>query len=143
MEMETLADYANYVGHHFDPSPWLMIDQKMIDDFGAVTKDLNWYHVDIERARRELPGGRTIAHGLLTLSLVPALAAQIASVRHHGRAFNYGFDRVRYPHPYQSIRASGCICRSSAPKERRAGCSSARATPWSWKGGPSLFCRPK
>ena len=55
--------------------------------------------MDVERAARELPGGRTIAHGLLTLSLVPHMASQIVSVRRRGRAFNYGFDRVRFPAP--------------------------------------------
>lgn len=67
--------------------------------FAAATGDRNWYHVDVERAARELPGGWTIAHGLLTLSLVPDMAAQIVSVRRHGRALNYGFDRVRFPVP--------------------------------------------
>jgi acyl dehydratase len=99
MQLETLADYANYVGHKLAPSPWVKVDQKMIDDFGEVTGDRNWYHVDVERAAREIPGGRTIAHGLLTLSLVPHLASQIVSVRRRGRAFNYGFDRVRFPAP--------------------------------------------
>jgi acyl dehydratase len=99
VELETLADCARYLGHVFEPSQWVTIDQKMIDDFAEATWDRNWYHVDIERARRELPGGRTIAHGLLTLSLVPALGAQIMKVTRHGRALNYGFDRVRYPTP--------------------------------------------
>lgn len=99
MQIETFGDYVHLVGRTFPPGRWVTIDQAMIDAFAAVTGDRNWYHVDIERARRELPGGRTIAHGLLTLSLVPALAAEIVSVRRHGRALNYGFDRVRYPAP--------------------------------------------
>jgi acyl dehydratase len=99
VELETLADYARYLDHVFEPSDWVTVDQKMIDDFAEATWDRNWYHVDVERARRELPGGRTIAHGLLTLSLVPALGAQIMSIKHQGRALNYGFDRVRYPTP--------------------------------------------
>jgi acyl dehydratase len=99
IELESLADYGRYIGHVFAPSDWVMIDQKMINDFAEATWDRNWYHVDVERARRELPGGRTIAHGLLTLSLVPALGAQVIRMKHHGRALNYGFDRVRYPTP--------------------------------------------
>ena len=98
-ELDSLADYAGLVGQRFGPGDWTTIDQAMIDAFGEATGDRNWYHVDIERAGRELPGGRTIAHGLLTLSLVPDMAAKILSVRRHGRAFNYGFDRVRFPEP--------------------------------------------
>lgn len=97
--LESPADFAAYTDHVFDPSDWVTIDQKMIDAFAEATWDRNWYHLDAERARRELPGGRTIAHGLLTLSLVPALAAQIVGMKRHGRALNYGFDRVRYPTP--------------------------------------------
>jgi acyl dehydratase len=99
VEMNSLADYETYVGRVLAPSAWVTIDQKMIDTFGEATGDRNWYHMDVERAARELPGGRTIAHGLLTLSLVPHMASQIVSVRHRGRAFNYGFDRVRFPAP--------------------------------------------
>lgn len=143
MEMETIADYANYVGHRFDPSPWVTIDQKMIDDFGAVTGDLNWYHVDVERARRELPGGKTIAHGLLTLSLVPGLAAQVVSVRHHGRAFNYGFDRVRYPAPVPVDSRIRLHMQVISAERKKGGMFIAKATPWSWKARPSRFCRPK
>ncbi len=95
--VDTLADLRDYIGQDFGTSDWVTIDQAMIDRFADVTGDRNWYHVDIERAARELPGGRTIAHGLLTLSLVPGLAQQIVAVRRHGRAFNYGFDKVRYP----------------------------------------------
>ena len=99
VEMDSLADYETYVGKALAPSAWTTIDQKMIDAFGEATGDRNWYHMDIERGARELPGGRTIAHGLLTLSLVPHIASQIVSVRRRGRAFNYGFDRVRFPAP--------------------------------------------
>jgi acyl dehydratase len=99
VEMESLADYEAYVDKMLAPSAWVTIDQKMIDAFGEATGDRNWYHMDVERAARELPGGRTIAHGLLTLSLVPDMASQIVSVRRRGRAFNYGFDRVRFPAP--------------------------------------------
>jgi acyl dehydratase len=99
VEMDSLADYENYVGKVLAPSAWATIDQKMIDAFGEATGDRNWYHMDVARAARELPDGRTIAHGLLTLSLVPHMAAQIVSVRRRGRAFNYGFDRVRFPTP--------------------------------------------
>lgn len=97
--VETLNELIGYVGRDLGTSDWLSVDQKRIDDFAEITGDRNWYHVDVERARRELPGGKTIAHGLLTLSLVPGLAPQIVQVRHHGRALNYGLNKVRYPVP--------------------------------------------
>jgi acyl dehydratase len=99
LTVDTLAEMAAHVGQDIGCSDWVTIDQAMIDRFADLTGDRNWYHVDLERARRELPEGKTIAHGLLTLSLVPGLAGQIVTVRRHGRAFNYGFDKVRYPAP--------------------------------------------
>ena len=99
ISVDTLAELSLHVGQDLGPSDWLTIDQKMIDAFAEITGDRNWYHCDIERAARELPGGRTIAHGLLTLALVPGMAGQIVEVRRHGRAYNYGFDKVRYPAP--------------------------------------------
>ena len=99
LSVDSLAELAEHVGQEIGCSDWVTIDQPLIDRFAELTGDRNWYHVDRERAARELPGGLPIAHGLLTLSLVPGLAGQIVQVRHHGRAFNYGFDRVRYPVP--------------------------------------------
>ena len=101
IEVDTLAELAAYVGKTVGFSDWILIDQERIDQFAEITGDLNWYHVDRERAARELPDGLPIAHGLLTLSLVPGLAGQIVRIRHHGRAFNYGFDKVRFPAPVQ------------------------------------------
>ena len=75
VEMDSLADYETHVGKVLAPSAWTTIDQKMIDAFGEATGDRNWYPMDVERAARELPEGRTIAHGLLTLSLVPHMAS--------------------------------------------------------------------
>lgn len=99
ISVETLAELSTHIGEDLGASDWLTIDQKMIDAFAALTGDRNWYHCDLERAARELPGGRTIAHGLLTLALVPGMAGQIVEVRRHGRAFNYGLNKVRFPAP--------------------------------------------
>jgi acyl dehydratase len=99
ISVDTLAELAQHIGDDLGASGWLTIDQKMIDAFAALTGDRNWYHCDLERAARELPGGRTIAHGLLTLALVPGMAGQIVEVRRHGRAFNYGLNKVRFPAP--------------------------------------------
>jgi acyl dehydratase len=99
ISIDTLSELSSYVGQEIGCTDWVTVDQDLIDRFADVTGDRNWYHVDAERAARELPGGRTIAHGLLTLSLVPGLVSQILEVRRHGRAFNYGLDKVRFPSP--------------------------------------------
>lgn len=99
ISVDTLAELAGHIGEDLGASEWLTIDQKMIDAFAELTGDRNWYHCDIERAARELPGGRTIAHGLLTLALVPGMAGRLVEVRRHGRAFNYGLNKVQYPAP--------------------------------------------
>ena len=101
IEVDTLAELASYVGQEVGVSDWLLVDQALVDQFAHLTGDLNWYHVDKERAARELPDGLPIAHGLLTLSLIPGMAGQIVRVLRHGRAFNYGFDKVRFPAPVQ------------------------------------------
>ena len=101
IELDTFKDYTGYIGKEMPPSDWHKVDQKQIDDFAASTNDHAWYHVDVERARRELPDGRTIAHGLYTLSLVPGLALQIVTLKNYGRALNYGYDRVRFIAPVQ------------------------------------------
>ncbi len=116
---------------------WVTIDQPLIDRFADVTGDRNWYHVDLERAARELPGGRPIAHGLLTLSLVPGLAGQIVQVRRHGRAFNYGFDRVRYPVPVAAGDRVRLRMLVLAPTRRPAARCSSAATRWNWKAPTS------
>ena len=98
--MITLAnphDFAGLIGQALAPSGWVLISQATINAFAELTGDRGWYHIDVERAKNELPGGRTIAHGLLTLSLLPELSQQIVCVIAPGRALNYGYDRVRFP----------------------------------------------
>src|SRR5438270_8764703 len=70
-----------YVGQKLGTSEWVVVDQEKIDAFARLTGDDNWIHVDRDRAARELPHGKTIAHGLLTLSLMPRLAAQTLKIR--------------------------------------------------------------
>jgi len=101
IELDTYKDYVNYIGKEIPPSEWHKVDQKQINDFADATFDHHWYHVDVERARREMPDGRTIAHGLFTLSLVPGMTEKIIHVKDKGQARNYGFDRVRFTAPVQ------------------------------------------
>jgi len=93
------ADLMRHVGKELGTSDWLEIDQKMIDTFAHATGDLNWIHIDVERAKKEMPGGKTIAHGYLTLSLIPKLSKTVYQMSHRGKGFNYGANRVRFTSP--------------------------------------------
>jgi acyl dehydratase len=97
--LQTPADFLDHVGRKLGVSTWFTIEQEHIDGFARVTGDDFWIHVDVERAAREMPGGKTIAHGLFTLSLVPRLQRDIFRVEHRGQGLNYGSDRVRYTAP--------------------------------------------
>jgi acyl dehydratase len=81
-------------------SGWHEITQSQIDEFAKATGDYQWMHVDVERAAREMGG--TIAHGLLTLSLLPALCEQIYHVSGYAGGFSYGYDKVRFIKPIKS-----------------------------------------
>jgi acyl dehydratase len=102
LELETPLDWKQQVGRELGPSEWMMVDQPMIDKFAAATGDHQWIHVDVERARKEMPGGKTIAHGYLTLSLVPRLAATLTKVKKRSRGVNYGSNKVRFINPVQA-----------------------------------------
>jgi acyl dehydratase len=99
IDIERPADLLAYVGKEIGISDWFTVDQGTIDKFADATGDHQWIHVDVERAKREMPGGRTIAHGYLTLSLVPRLSQTIYRVNHRSRGLNYGSNRVRFTAP--------------------------------------------
>lgn len=83
-------------------SGWLTVDQATINRFADATGDHQWIHVDAARAARELPGGRTVAHGFLTLALVPQLLDQTWVLRNEREGWNYGIDKLRFLSPVQS-----------------------------------------
>lgn len=95
--LATPQELKNYIGQTLGTSDWLTIDQQRIDRFAEATGDHQWIHVDVGRARKEMPDGRTIAHGYLTLSLIPLLSAQIYRIEQKSRGINYGLNRVRFP----------------------------------------------
>jgi acyl dehydratase len=90
------------LGEELGPSDWVAIDQQRIAAFAEVTGDNQWIHVNVERAAREMPEGRTIAHGFLTLSLIPHLRHQIWHLESTERGINYGLEKVRFPAPVMS-----------------------------------------
>ena len=94
----TFADIDARVGQELGTSDWLLIDQTRIDAFAACTDDYQWIHVDVARSAAGL-FGTTIAHGFLTLSLIPALMAQVYLVETAGPKLNYGANKIRFPAP--------------------------------------------
>lgn len=97
--LERPSDVQSWVGQEIGVSQWHTITQPMIDAFAALTGDDHWIHVDTERAAREMPQGKTIAHGFLTLSLIPFLVRSVYQIEKRGRGLNYGSNRVRYVSP--------------------------------------------
>src|SRR4029434_2366911 len=93
--VEYPKDLLKLVGRELGPSEWVGVDQAMIDKFAEATGDHQWIHVDVERAKKEMPGGKTIAHGYLTLSLLPRLVPQLLKVEKRSRRINYGSNQVR------------------------------------------------
>ncbi|WP_370500428.1 MaoC family dehydratase [Mycolicibacterium sp. jd] len=95
----SIEDAVAAVGTELGVSDWLTVDQARIDAFAEATEDRQWIHVDAARAKAESPFGATIAHGLLTLSLIPALSKQCFVVENAKMGINYGFNRVRFVAP--------------------------------------------
>ncbi|NKB48263.1 MAG: MaoC family dehydratase [Alphaproteobacteria bacterium] len=89
-------ELLDHVGDEIGVSSWVAIDQKMINDFADATGDHQWIHVDPERAAKEVPGGKTIAHGFLLLSLFPSLSDEFFHVAQTSYTLNYGLERLRF-----------------------------------------------
>ncbi|MBV6759049.1 MaoC family dehydratase [Rhodococcus opacus] len=103
-----IAELEQAVGTHVGYSDWHVITQQQIDTFAEATGDHQWIHVDPDKAA-EGPFGATIAHGYLTMSLVPMLVAQIATIEGLSMVVNYGANKLRFPSPVpvgSKLRAS-------------------------------------
>ncbi len=87
------------VGTEIGVSDWIEISQERINQFAEATCDEQWIHVDQERAKKELPGGTTIAHGLLSLALAPLFIRSVMGLKGLRNTLNYGADRIRYLAP--------------------------------------------
>jgi acyl dehydratase len=107
-----IAALKDFVGHEFEPSEWVRVDQARVDAFAEATGDRQWIHVDPERARRETPFGGTIAHGHLTLSLAPMLLQQCVEVKGVRMMVNPGIEHARLRAPVRvgsNIRMRGSL----------------------------------
>ena len=106
--LENLDALPAWIGREVACSEWMLVDQSRIQQFADVSGDQQWIHTDPERASRESPYKSTIAHGYLTLSLLPHLLESCLRIDGVGMAINYGLDRVRFPAPLlagQRVRA--------------------------------------
>ena len=122
--VETPEALRALIGQELGVSDWLEVTQDLIDRFADVTGDHQWIHVDVERAKREMPGGKTIAHGYLLLSLLPKLGAGIYKLAWPTRSINYGSDKVRIVNPVKAgarirLRQSLVAVEDGAPGAHR------------------------
>jgi acyl dehydratase len=96
---EGIEGVQSLVGQQLGHSEWVEITQEMVNRFADATGDHQWIHVNPERAARESPFGGPIAHGYLTLSLLPSLVPQIVEITGFRMGVNYGTEKVRFPAP--------------------------------------------
>jgi acyl dehydratase len=94
--IKSIDDAKALIGEEVGLSDWIVIDQHRIDQFAEATSDHQWIHVDIERAAKEMPDGKTIAHGYLTLALIPGLTGNFIKVENLTRAVNFGLNKLRF-----------------------------------------------
>ncbi|OPY94575.1 dehydratase [Bradyrhizobium sacchari] len=100
--MRVFSDFneiKSAVGTEIGVSGWVEVSQQRIDQFAEATCDEQWIHVDQERAAKEMPGGKTIAHGLLSLALAPLFIRSVIGLKGLRNTLNYGADRIRYLAP--------------------------------------------
>jgi acyl dehydratase len=97
--VEGVEGVQSLVGKHLGYSEWLPVTQEQVNQFADATNDHQWIHVDVERAKAQSPFGGPIAHGYLTLSLIPMLLPQIVEIQGFRMGVNYGTEKVRFPSP--------------------------------------------
>jgi acyl dehydratase len=111
----SLDELAGAAGEDLGSTDWLEVSQDRVDLFADATDDHQWIHVDAERAAAG-PFGGTIAHGFLTLSLIPFFASQLFDFETPGARLNYGLNKVRFPNPVKvgaRVRASAQVAEVS------------------------------
>jgi acyl dehydratase len=96
MKTVSFENISTLVGTEIGVSDWVAIDQDRINKFADATGDHQWIHQDVARAAKEMPGGKTIAHGYLTLSLIPWLTGGFLKIEGVTRGINYGSNKVRF-----------------------------------------------
>ena len=144
------GDHANIVGGsinafdlapgaEFGPSSWIEVPQEKIEAFAEATGDHQWIHVDRDRAAAG-PFGTTIAHGYLTLSLLPAMSYEVVPRQGAGMAVNYGLNRVRFPAPVPSGSRVRGIFRVDSVDEFAGGFQATMTATIEREGGEKPVC---
>jgi acyl dehydratase len=98
-EIASLAELKGLISQEVAVSDWVEITQERVQMFADATGDHQWIHLDVERSRKESPFGGTVAHGFLTLSLLPMLMASAIRMSDVKMGVNYGLNKVRFPAP--------------------------------------------
>jgi acyl dehydratase len=98
-EIASAAELKSLIGQEVAVSDWVLITQERVQMFAEATGDYQWIHLDVERSRKESPYGATVAHGFLTLSLLPMLMQGAVSMPAFKMGVNYGLNKVRFPAP--------------------------------------------
>lgn len=107
LTINSYEEFASYEGKELGVSEWVLMSQERINQFADATDDHQWIHVDQEKCKTESPFGQTIAHGYLTISMIPLMWNQIIEVNNLERMMNYGMEKMRFGQPVlsgQSIR---------------------------------------
>lgn len=126
-------------GQELGTSPWRQITQEQVNLFADATDDHQWIHLDVERAK-EGPFKQTIAHGFLTLSLIPALLREVVTFSGFAMALNYGLNKVRFPHPVAvGSRIRGHV-RSLSVEDVKGGVQSITQITIEIEGAPKPAC---
>ncbi|HEY2015586.1 MAG TPA: MaoC family dehydratase [Bryobacteraceae bacterium] len=98
--IDTIDELRTWMGREAGVSDWLTVTQERINQFAALSEDLQWIHIDVDRAQRESPFGSTIAHGFLTVALLTRMVRDAVEIRVPSKlTVNYGFNRLRFPAP--------------------------------------------
>jgi acyl dehydratase len=111
-----IPELKRYIGVPLGTTGWVEVSQETIDRFADVTGDRQWIHTDVERARQESPFGGTIAHGYLTIAMIPVLMPELLLVDGVSMVVNSGIDKARLQSP---VKAGGRICMSAEIKSVR------------------------
>ena len=121
MILKDFTEFKTLQGTTLEPSPWLQVEQEMIDHFASATHDHQWIHIDQKRAEKESPYKKTIAHGFLSLGLITTFLAESVQVESLKMGFNYGIDSVRFPHPVVEGASLRGIVKVEAIEEQKFG----------------------
>lgn len=135
----SVHDLTSLRGQRLGPSAWTRVDQGRINAFAQATGDHQWIHVDAGRAQQG-PFGSTIAHGFLTLSLIPVLSEQLLTVTDVGMTVNYGLEKVRFLAPVPAdgeVRATMTI---TSAEPRKDGILAARTVEVELSGSSKPAC---